>query len=189
MPGVRIPARKCSSRRALSKGGQLLRKEKDETSPFKLFLGGSSNFLHSSFAKSGGFFIFKNLPASRWSLNRKNRSVNFIHGTKLKDQHNEKIRFALALASLFLVSKSPAISLDDIQLWTGSGTNRAALVIQWSVPESLTNSTVPVPVTDKTLVWGYRFNGPSTGTQMLDAILATDPKLYCRGRQFRSELS
>jgi hypothetical protein len=90
----------------------------------------------------------------------------------------KKVRFALALASLFLVSKSPAISLDDIQLWTGSGTNRAALVIQWSVPESLTNSTVPVPVADKTLVWGYRFNGTATGTQMRDAILAADPKLY-----------
>ena len=90
----------------------------------------------------------------------------------------KKIRLALALASLFLVQKSPAISLDDIQLWTGSGTNRAALVIEWSVPESLTNSTVPVPVADKTLVWGYRFNGTATGTEMLQAILATDPKLY-----------
>jgi hypothetical protein len=90
----------------------------------------------------------------------------------------KKVSFALALASLFLVSKSPAISLDDIQIWTGSGTNRAALIIEWSVPESLTNSTVPVPVADKTLVWGYRFNGTATGTQMRDAILAADPKLY-----------
>jgi hypothetical protein len=37
--------------------GQLLRKEKDEASPPKLFFGGSSNFLHSSFAKSGGFLF------------------------------------------------------------------------------------------------------------------------------------
>ena len=102
----------------------------------------------------------------------------------------KKVRFALALASLFLVSKSPAISLDDIQLWTGSGTNRAALVIQWSVPESLTNSTVPVPVADKTLVWGYRFNGTATGTQMRDAILAADPKLYLWWNPFpNTELS
>ena len=84
----------------------------------------------------------------------------------------------MAFVSLFIATKSLAISLDDIQLWTGSGTNRAALVIEWSVPQSLTNSTVPVPVADKTLVWGYRFNGTATGTQMLQAILATDPKLY-----------
>ena len=90
----------------------------------------------------------------------------------------KKVRLALALAGLFLVSKSPAISLDDIQLWTGSGTNRAALVIEWSPPESFNNTTVPVPVANKTLVWGYRFNGTATGTQMLDAILAADPKLY-----------
>ena len=94
----------------------------------------------------------------------------------------KKVRFALALASLFLVSKSSAISLDDIQIWTGSGTNRAAMVIEWSSPQSLTNSSVPVPITDKTLVWGYRFNGAATGTQMLNAILATDPKLYVVGQ-------
>jgi len=90
----------------------------------------------------------------------------------------KKLTAALALASLSLVHKTSAISMDDIQLWTGSGTNRAALVIEWSVPESLTNSTVPVPVADKTLVWGYRFNGSATATQMRDAILAADPKLY-----------
>ena len=28
------------------------------------------------------------------------------------------------------------------------------------------------------MVWGYRFNGTATGTQMLDAILGADPKLY-----------
>jgi len=65
--------------------GALLRKEKDETRPSNLFLGGSSNFLHSSFAKSGGFFIFKNLPTSRWSLNQ-NRSVKFFRGIKMKNQ-------------------------------------------------------------------------------------------------------
>ena len=84
----------------------------------------------------------------------------------------------LALASLFVVPKLSAISFSDIQLWTGSGTNQAALVIEWSVPQSLTNSIVPVPVADKALVWGYRFNGTANGTQMLDAVLATDPKLY-----------
>jgi hypothetical protein len=84
----------------------------------------------------------------------------------------------LALASLCFVAKSPAISFNDIQFWTGTGTNRAALVIEWSAPESSTYSTVPAPVADKSLVWGYRFNGPATATQMLTAILAADPRLY-----------
>ncbi len=84
----------------------------------------------------------------------------------------------LALASLFLSISARAISFDDIPIWTGSGSNRAALVIEWSSPESLTNSSVPVPVADKTLVWGYRFNGPVSGTQMLHAIVGADPRLY-----------
>ena len=90
----------------------------------------------------------------------------------------KKVRLALELASLFLVTKSSAISLDDIQLWTGSGTNRAALVIEWSTPNVISNSTVPVPIADKTLVWGYRFNGSATGAQMFNAILAANPSLY-----------
>jgi hypothetical protein len=89
-----------------------------------------------------------------------------------------KIRAALALAGFALVANVHAISTNDIQLWTGSGTNRAALVIEWNSPMVFNNTTVPAPVANKTLVWGYQFNGPATGTQMLDAILASDPRLY-----------
>ncbi len=90
----------------------------------------------------------------------------------------KKVRFALALAGWILVSKSSAISLDDIPLWTGSGTNRAALVIEWNSPEVFNGTTVPAPVANKTLVWGYRFNGSATGTQMFNAIVAANPQLY-----------
>jgi hypothetical protein len=90
----------------------------------------------------------------------------------------KKISLLLALAGLFLVSKSSAIPLDDIQLWTGSGTNRAALVIEWNTPIVLNDTTVPAPVANKTLVWGYRFNGSATGTQMFNAIVAANPQLY-----------
>jgi len=79
---------------------------------------------------------------------------------------------------MLFVPKSPAVSLDDIQFWTGSGTNRAALVVEWSTPESFGYTTVPAPVADRSLVWGYRFNGAATAMQMLKAILAADPRLY-----------
>jgi hypothetical protein len=90
----------------------------------------------------------------------------------------KKFCLALASAGLFLVSKSSAISLDDIQLWTGSGTNRAALVIEWNSPVAFNQSTVPAPVTEKTMVWGCRFNGTITGTQLFDAVVAADRRLY-----------
>jgi hypothetical protein len=62
--------------------GALLRKEKDETSPPKLFLGGFVEFTSILRLRSWRFFIFKNLPASRWSLNRKTVRVknNFSRG-------------------------------------------------------------------------------------------------------------
>ena len=63
--------------------------------------------------------------------------------------------FALATAGFALVSTVRAISLDDIQIWTGSGTNRAALVIEWNSPEVYNSTTVSAPIANKTLVWGY----------------------------------
>jgi hypothetical protein len=97
---------------------------------------------------------------------------------KIVIQKNNLLAAGMAVLAMLVAGKVRAISLDDIQLWAGSGTNRAALVIEWSVPRSLTNSSVPVPVADKTLVWGYRFNGTATGTEMLDAVVMADPKLY-----------
>ena len=89
----------------------------------------------------------------------------------------KKISSWLAVAGLFVTVKMSAISFNDVQFWTGSGTNRAALVIEWSAPEDLTSTGVPAPIADKSLVWGYRFNGPATGSQMLQAVLAGDPRL------------
>jgi hypothetical protein len=103
---------------------------------------------------------------------------NYFPRTKLKDQSMKKMFVPLALAGLFLVSKSTAVSLNDIRVWAGSGTNHAALVVEWSTPESFGYTTVPAPVADKTFVWGYRFNGTATASQMVAAIVAADRKLY-----------
>lgn len=90
----------------------------------------------------------------------------------------KKVSSALALASFLFAAKSSAVSFNDVQFWTGSGTNRAALVVEWNAPESFGGTTVPAPVANKSLVWGYRFNGAASGTQMLKAILAADSQLY-----------
>jgi hypothetical protein len=90
----------------------------------------------------------------------------------------KQILTPLALAGALILTHAHAISLDDIQLWAGSGTNRAALVVEWNSPEILNQTTVPAPIANKTMAWGYRFNGTATGTQMIEAILAADPKLY-----------
>ena len=82
------------------------------------------------------------------------------------------------MASLFVAANAFAVSFNDIQFWTGAGTNRAALVIEWSTPEDLSSTSVPAPIADKSLVWGYRFNGTATAAQMFDAIVAADPRLY-----------
>src|SRR5271168_5027650 len=92
---------------------------------------------------------------------------------------NRSIRAALALAGVVVSSlNSRAISLNDIQLWSGSGTNRAALVIEWSSPEVFNDTTVAAPLADKTMVWGFRFNGTTNATAMINGALHSDPRLY-----------
>lgn len=61
---------------------------------------------------------------------------------------------------------SQAFGFADITTWAGSGSNQAALVIDWNdgvQPESL--------------VWGYRWNGSASGLDMLNAVMAVDPRL------------
>lgn len=53
-------------------------------------------------------------------------------------------------------------NFNDIQFWTGSGTNRAAVVLQWNDGGTPTS-----------LAWGYRWNGAATGFDMLAAIAGT----------------
>jgi len=74
----------------------------------------------------------------------------------------KKISAALFAALLLvpLVARAQLVqSFEDIKFWSGSGTNRAALVLQWNdglQPASLT--------------WGYRWNGEASGLQMVQAI-------------------
>lgn len=72
----------------------------------------------------------------------------------------------------------PALTLDDLQFWVGAGTNRAALVIHWTAPEVRNNTSVPNPIAEKSLAWGYRWNGSATAEDMFDAVLAADPRLF-----------
>jgi hypothetical protein len=70
------------------------------------FFGGFVEFPPFLVCEVWRFFIFKNPPASRWSLNRKNRSREklFFLRTKLKDQSMKKNQlFVLALAGALFV--------------------------------------------------------------------------------------
>lgn len=81
----------------------------------------------------------------------------------------------LAAAAVAVTLQGPltAASLDDIQLWAGTGTQRAALVIEW--PDG------PEP---RSLLWGFRWDGPATGLDMLQAVVQADPFLYAHLGQF-----
>lgn len=71
--------------------------------------------------------------------------------------------FALAIG---FARGAVVTDFSDIQYWVGSGTNEAALVIQWNDGKS--------PVS---LAWGFRWDDAATGWDMIQAITAADSNL------------
>lgn len=60
----------------------------------------------------------------------------------------------------------PYFAFRDIKYWIGTGTKKAALVIDWH------DGNQP-----KALVWGYRFDGKKSAGEMLEEIANQDPRL------------
>jgi hypothetical protein len=89
------------------------------------FLAGSSNFLHSSFAKPGGFLFSKIFrPRADLSIVKTVREKNYFSADKLKDQFMKKNLFvSLALAgTLFIPTITRAQFADTVVSYTeGSG--------------------------------------------------------------------
>lgn len=61
-------------------------------------------------------------------------------------------------------------SFADITNWTGSGANRAALVIDWADGQDA-------------LVWGYRFD-TAKSADLVRAVVEADSRLYAKVEQF-----
>lgn len=65
----------------------------------------------------------------------------------------------LALTAHPLPAQTTVANFDNIQFWTGSGTNRAALILEFnSGPQKLS------------VAWGYRWNGSAVMQDMLFAL-------------------
>jgi len=80
-----------------------------------------------------------------------------------------RIGWLLAVLAVPEIFPDPAagqpapLTFDTIPFWAGTGTNRAALVIQWNDGKS-----------PSSLVWGYRWNGTATGIDMLRAVAGSN---------------
>ena len=60
-----------------------------------------------------------------------------------------------------------SFTFDMIQNWTGEGSNRAALVIQWNDSRET-----------HAMVFGYRWDGTAKAADMIGAIAKNDPRFY-----------
>ena len=58
-----------------------------------------------------------------------------------------------------------SFTFDMIQNWTGEGSNRAALVIQWNDSRET-----------HAMVFGYRWDGTAKAADMMGAIARNDPR-------------
>ena len=64
---------------------------------------------------------------------------------------------------------SDEFTFDMIENWTGSGENRAALVIQWNDADGRDPAA---------LVFGYRWDGTATGYEMFRDVVLNNPQLF-----------
>jgi hypothetical protein len=96
----------------------------------------------------------------------RNRAIRVsLAGKPKRDRQLMKKTFLgllLAAPLACLQAQAPVQGFNDIRFWAGSGTNQAALVLQWN------DSGIPA-----SLVWGYRWNGNATGLDMLRAVAGT----------------
>lgn len=80
----------------------------------------------------------------------------------------KQIIFSMVLSIFLSINAFSQFSFNDIVLWTGTGPNKAALVIEWTTPDGSYTSKV----------WGYRWSGTKDGRDMLNAIKAADPRIF-----------
>ena len=75
----------------------------------------------------------------------------------------------ICAAALWLAGDASAQTFDfsNLQYVIGTGTNEAALVIDWNDG-----------ITPEALAWGYCWNGSCTGLQMLNAVAAADSRVH-----------
>ncbi|WP_312825785.1 DUF5074 domain-containing protein [Epilithonimonas sp.] len=77
-------------------------------------------------------------------------------------------------------SKKADFTMDDIVYWVGTGSNKAAFVVQWNDAKN-----------PDALVWGFKWDGNATGEDMLKAIAKTDKRFFSllyQGTQFGSAI-
>lgn len=86
--------------------------------------------------------------------------------------------FTLLTFALFGTYAS-AFGLNDIQLWAGTGTNRAGFVVDFQ------DGTAT-----RSFAWGFRWNGAATGEDMIRAVDSLDSTLTAQifGSAFGSYL-
>ncbi|WP_027383866.1 DUF5074 domain-containing protein [Epilithonimonas caeni] len=77
-------------------------------------------------------------------------------------------------------SKKSDFTMDDIVYWVGTGSNKAAFVVQWNDAKN-----------PDALVWGFKWDGNATGEDMLKAIAKADKRFFSllyQGTQFGSAI-
>ncbi len=81
-----------------------------------------------------------------------------------------KSSFLSTLVLLTVATGFTGMTFDDIDTWVGSGSNQAALVIDWNDGQS-----------ELVKVWGFRWDGDAYGTDMIQAACQADSELYAMG--------
>lgn len=91
----------------------------------------------------------------------------------LKTSAKHLLLTACLLAPVGFAAAQDPFTLDDIEVWVGTGTNEIGIAIDWDGFDNAGPSE-----TAPSLAWGFRYNDPNTTAEdALRALLAADTRL------------
>ncbi|GIX50622.1 MAG: hypothetical protein KatS3mg132_816 [Limisphaera sp.] len=70
-----------------------------------------------------------------------------------------------------------SIALDELAVWSGTGTNRAGWIVVWPAPDRPAGCG-DASSSGRARAWGFRWNGRATVADMVRSVLASDPRLF-----------
>jgi hypothetical protein len=87
----------------------------------------------------------------------------------------ENIQSDTTITVLYAVDKNNTITGNDIQYWVGEGTNKVIVVVNWA---------------EKSLAWGYKFDGANPFVvEVLDSIQSEDTRFDFVGTSYLSDIT
>ncbi|MFZ6053505.1 T9SS type A sorting domain-containing protein [Halocola ammonii] len=101
----------------------------------------------------------------------------FVSTPLMSVAHAPKVLLVFVFSCIISFNLSAQFTQDDVSFWVGEGENSAVLVVDFNQGDA-----------EESLAWGFRFDGETTGGDMLAAIDAADVAMRVNAEAFLNDI-